>query len=553
MLIAILSIPFLTASSVIVPFLVLKISNAMIVNRDFQQILFWLGILIFSVFISMIFEFCYSFFLQFNAQKSILAIRQDLFERIIYFPKKFFDKEPLGKILSRLTSDFENVQESLAIGVLSFITDLIKTIFLMILLYFINYRLAIVVTLFFPVIFFLTQFIRQLMKTAYIIARSALASAAAYLGECIQGMQMIQLYLAEEKIIRTYTKKNNEFFIQQKKINFYESALFSLVEAISIICLLFILWYSSYLSLNDLVTISVILAFMSALQKCFIPLRELFQQISTLQRAISSLHQIELLFLEKMEPKITYQKKEDFKELKSICFDRVSFRYPNQKNYVLKNISFKLKAKEKLALVGATGSGKSTIIRILTKQYENYEGSIKINGIEFSKIPRELMTNFCSVSFQDVFLFNESIEFNVGFGKQPLTKVKKALDYVKANTFVNKLPKKEKFIIQDNGKNISSGQAQLLNLARISAQEKELFLLDEVTSSVDTVTAKKISDAMKKIFSQKTTIAIAHQLNTIQQADKILVLEQGQIIEEGNHHSLFAKKGIYFHLVKNKI
>ena len=549
---AIFSIPILTVSSVVMPWLIVKISDEIIIYQNFEQMLVWIIFLVVAVLLSMIFEFCYSFSLQYNAQRSILNIKQDLFERIINFPKKFFDKEPLGKILSRLTSDFENIQESLAIGILSFITDLIKTSFLMVLLYFLNFRLAIIVTLFFPIIFFVTKTIRQILKSSYLMARSALASAAGYLSECIQGMQTIQLYLAEEKILNAYRKKNNEFFGGQKKINSYESLLFSFVEAISIICLLFVLWYAAALSTRDLATISVILAFMNALQKCFIPLRELFQQISTIQRALSSLYHIELLFLEKIEPKLKFSKPEKFKKLQSISFSKVSFRYPNHKNYVLKDISFYLKAKEKLALVGATGSGKSTILRLLTKQYSDYEGSIKINGVELSKIPRELLVGFCSVLFQDVFLFNETIAFNVSLQKVSLKDTKEALEYVKASDFVESLEDKEQFLIRDNGKNISSGQGQLLSLARIVAQKKELFLLDEATSSVDTVTAKKISQAIQKIFSQKTTIAIAHQLSSIRQSDKILVLEHGKIIEEGNHESLLKMKGVYASLVNSQ-
>jgi ATP-binding cassette subfamily B protein len=546
---AICSIPVLTASAVVVPWLIVKISDEIIIHRNFQQMLFWIFFLLAAALLNMLFEFCYSFSLQYNAQKSIFKIRQELFERIIAFPKKFFDRQPLGKILSRLTSDFENVQESLAIGVLSFVTDAIKTLFLIILLYFLNFQLAIIVTLFFPVIFLVTQVIRRLMQSAYIIARSALAAAAAYLGECIQGMQTIQLYLAEEKVLKNYRNKNQTFFQQQQKINWYESLLFSFVEGISIICLLFVLWYAAALSLKDLVTISVILAFMNALQKCFIPMRELFQQVSTIQRALSSLHQIELLFLEKMEKKIVFREHKKLQNLKNICFSNVSFRYPEQKNYVLKNISFEIRAKEKIALCGATGSGKSTILRLLTKQYSDYEGSIKINGIELKRIPREVLNEFCSVLFQDVFLFNDTVEFNVGLENKSSQAIWDALQYVDAADFVSKMQGKEKFVICDNGKNISTGEGQLLSLARIVAQKKELFLLDEATSSVDTITAKKISQAIKKIFSQKTTIAIAHQLSTIRQSDKILVLENGEVVEEGSHKELLKKKGIYAGLI----
>ena len=549
---AIFAIPIITIASVAVPWIIVRISDEIIIHYNFEKAKFWILVLLGAVCLNIVFDFLYSFSLQYNAQKSILDIRMDLFARILTFPKNFFDKEPLGKILSRLTSDFENIQESLAIGVLSFITDLIKTSFLLALLYFLNFRLAIIVTLFFPIIFFVTKIIRGLMKKSYIIARTALASAAGYLGECIQGIQTIQLYLAEEKVLTTYRKKNNDFFSQQKKINLCESSLFSFVEATSIICLLCVLWYAAALSVRNLVTISVILAFMNALQKCFIPLRELFQQISIIQRALSSLHQIEILFLEETEVEPPFLHHQQLRSLESIRFTNVYFRYHLQENYVLKNISFELKAKEKLALVGSTGSGKSTILRILTKQYTSYEGSIQINGIELSQIPRDVLMGITSVLFQDVFLFNETIEFNVSLGRKPLQKVKDALEYVDTLDFIDKLEEKEQFLIVDNGKNISTGQGQLLSLARIVSQEKELFLLDEATSSIDTVTANKISQAIAKIFSQKTVIAIAHQLSTIRQSDKILVLENGIIIEEGNHKTLLEKKGVYARLVHSE-
>ena len=478
-------------------------------------------------------------------------MRQDLFARILQFPKAFFDKEPLGRLLSRLTSDFENVQESLAIGVLTFLVDLIKTIFLFILLYFLNWRLAIIVSLFFPLIGGVAQFVRSLMREAYLIARAVLAKAAAYLGECIQGMQTVQLYLAEEKVLQSYQKRNNEFFRQQKNINKYESFLTAFIEGISILCILVVLWYAAHLSIRELISISVVIAFMNSLQKCFIPIRELFQQVSTIQRALSSLDQIENLFRKKIEPEPILDK--PLTKLEKITFKNVSFRYPDTSKYVLKNISFNLHSKQKLALVGATGSGKSSILRVLSKQYEDYEGSIKINGIELKEIPRKTLLDFASIQFQDTYLFNESVEFNVNLAQKEISKknVLDALKYVDALDFIKKLKGGLNFQIIDNGKNLSSGQAQLISLARIVAQKKELFLLDEATSTVDSITTNKINKAIKKIFSQKTVIAIAHQLSTIQQSDIILFLKNGKITERGTHQGLLKKKGSYFALVQS--
>ena len=551
LILAILSIPLLTFFSVAVPWIVVQISDQIILHKDLAAMKFWVGVLLASLLVSILFEFIYSFSLQFIAQKSIVNMRQDLFARILQFPKAFFDKEPLGRLLSRLTSDFENVQESLAIGVLTFLVDLIKTIFLFILLYFLNWRLAIIVSLFFPLIGGVAQFVRSLMREAYLIARAVLAKAAAYLGECIQGMQTVQLYLAEEKVLQSYQKRNNEFFRQQKNINKYESFLTAFIEGISILCILVVLWYAAHLSIRELISISVVIAFMNSLQKCFIPIRELFQQVSTIQRALSSLDQIENLFRKKIEPEPILDK--PLTKLEKITFKNVSFRYPDTSKYVLKNISFNLHSKQKLALVGATGSGKSSILRVLSKQYEDYEGSIKINGIELKEIPRKTLLDFASIQFQDTYLFNESVEFNVNLAQKEISKknVLDALKYVDALDFIKKLKGGLNFQIIDNGKNLSSGQAQLISLARIVAQKKELFLLDEATSTVDSITTNKINKAIKKIFSQKTVIAIAHQLSTIQQSDIILFLKNGKITERGTHQGLLKKKGSYFALVQS--
>lgn len=551
---SILSIPILTLASVVSPWIIVQIGDQILVHKQFTTMKFWVGILVVSIFVNIVFEFCYTYSMQYVAQRTMLDSRQDLFERILSFPKLFFDKEPLGKVLSRLTSDFENVQESLAIGLLTFLIDLIKTTFLLIILFFLSYQLAIIVVLFIPIILIVTQIIRKILREVYITARKSLAQGAAYLSESIQGIQTVQLYLVEEKTHKNYAQKNYLFFKKQCRSNLYESFLFSFVEAISIICVLVILWYSSVLSLQSLISISVIIAFINALQKCFVPIRELFQQVSTIQRALASLHQIEIMFQSKIEvePKISSQNQIKF--FNNISFKNVSFRYPGHENYVLKNISFELTQKQKIALVGATGSGKSTVLRIISKQYQNYEGSIKINGVELKEIPRTIFNNICSVQFQDVFLFNETIAFNIALDNPAIDRQKiiEALKYVDIWDFVTKLEQGLDFYINDNGKNLSSGQRQLLSLARVVVQQKELFLLDEVTSSVDSVTTKKINNAIEKIFKQKTVIAIAHQLNTIQQSDFILYLKNGKIIERGSHEQLLKQQGEYAVLISKK-
>jgi len=303
--------------------------------------------------------------------------------------------------------------------------------------------------------------------------------------------------------------------------------------------------------------VGVLVGFLHTLDKIFVPIRDFTSQVAAIQRAFAAFDHIDEIFEQPLEEDEEQKQStgelntELFSGFESLVFDQVRFRYNDDGPYVLNGVSFSLNKGEKIALVGSTGSGKSTIIRLLTKTYGNYQGSIRLNGVELSQIPRAALGRFFSLMQQEVFLFDKSIAFNISLGREHISDedVIAAAKYVYANEFVDKLPETYQFQLKDNGGNLSAGQTQLIAFARAIASGAEVVMLDEATSAVDSVTESLIQKAIDHVFEQKTVIAIAHRLSTIQHSDEILVLDQGKITERGNHLSLMEQGGVYANLV----
>jgi len=513
------------------------------------------GLLALTVVFGFFADGIYTYTLQRAGQKAVALLRKELFAHCLALPRNYYDKHPIGFTLSRLTSDMEAIGESVAIGVLALFTDFIKTVALLIFLFYLSWKLTLVVLVTLPVILFVVTFLRKKLRLYYNSSRESLARTTAYLQECLNGMKTIQLYASEKKTLNRFMEKNREFLEAQTKSNLYDASLFSIIEGLTTVAMVLMIWYGTSLILSGVITIGVLIGFINTLSKIFIPIREFAQQIALIQRALSALEHIQGLFLEKTDHSYESEAKRDsspnLRTFQDLSFENVSFSYDSSPLKVLDQVTFSLKKGERIAIVGTTGSGKSTLLKLLIKAYSGYQGSIKLNGIELNQISREELRNLVTIMLQDVFLFNESINFNISLNRPEINQenINKAVEYVYAHEFIEQLPDKFEFQLIDNGRNLSSGQAQLISFARAIAGGCELILLDEATSSVDSVTENLIQKAIEKIFKEKTVIAVAHRLSTIINSDLILVMKQGKIVETGNHNSLKEKKGYYVKLL----
>ena len=547
------SIPVTTGAGILFLWLIEDIVDNYIVPGNVDGLVRQTIFLAAALILNILFDGFYSYSFSKAGGLAVVDLRRRLFGKSLRFPLSYFDKKPIGVTLSRLTSDMESVSDSFAAGVLGLLADSVKTLALVGYLFYINWRLTLVLLLVVPVIILVINFLRKKIRKAYNTSRTSLAKSAAYLQEALTGMKTVQLFAAEDKVLNKYDDLNKQFCDAQNKSNVYDSVLYSIVEGITSVATALVIWYGAIQIWDYGYTLGILIVFVTTLERLFVPVKQFAQQISTIQRAMSALEHISELFDQQVEdPKAESSNAvPEAIVLQEIEFKNVFFRYSEDTPDVLKDVSFKLKRGDRLALVGTTGSGKSTIIRLLAKTYTGYRGSIKINGAELADIPIAEIRETISIMQQDIYMFNDTVEFNISLGRKSISRsdVEQSASFVYANYFIDQLPGNYQFVVQDNGDNLSKGQAQLISFARAIAGNSELIILDEATSAVDSITEQYIQKAIANIFSKKTVIAVAHRLSTIKNSDMILVLEDGQIIERGNHEQLLKFGGKYARLL----
>ncbi len=555
MILGFMAIPITVGATLVLPWLVIRIVDDHLMKDQFKGFseLVWASAGI--ILLGYVADAVYTFSLQKTGQIAIYELRKELYKHILSLPRIFFDQKPVGVILTRITTDLEALGESLAAGVLSVFTDLLKTIALLGVLIYFSWQLTLIILLVLPAIYIISNYLRVKLRLYYNLTREALALATGFLQECLNGVKTVQLYASERKVQKQYEVKTQHFLHAQSRSNFYDATLFSVIEGITSTAMALMIWYGAHEILDGNVTVGTLIGFINILNRIFVPIREFTQQLTVFQRAMSSLENIEKLFREKTDVALTDTELQNgitrkLDGFENLIFENVCFRYSPDSPYVLKGITFEVNKGEKIAIVGTTGSGKSTILRILTRTYTNYEGSIRINGVELSAIPRGELQRLIAMMQQETYLFEEKVGFNISLGRESVgsLEVEEAARYVYANKFIEQLPGKFDFQLLENGKNLSEGQARLIIFARAIAGKSDLFVLDEATSSVDSFTENLIQKAIGRIFEDKTVIVIAHRLSTIRHSTNILVISNGFIAERGDHTELVSLNGIYARL-----
>ena len=487
--------------------------------------------------------------LQVTGQKIIYDIRQDVFEHIERLSISQFNQIPIGKLVTRATSDVDTLNMLYTDVIISLIRDVLTLVGVFVIMFIKSPILALYILALTPAIFLVSYVFRKFSRKAYRRVRTNVSIINAFLSEHLSGMKLIQIFNREDK-------KYKEFVDKNKKLNHshYQRVLaFSLyrpsIYLLYIAAVIIILWEGSYQVIDGVISFGVLFAFTQYISRFFQPIQNLAEQFDTLQSAFTSGERI----FDILDTKPIITDKADAIELDNfrgkIEFKNVWFAY-NEGEWVLRDVSFVVQPKETMALVGATGSGKTTIISLIVRNYDIQQGEILIDDINIRDIKLDSLRKNIGQMLQDVFLFSGTIESNIRLRDDSITdaEILEACKYVNADQFIQKLPEKYDEPVRERGNNFSSGQKQLLSFARTLVHKPSLMILDEATANIDTETEKLIQESLKKMMNIGTTIVVAHRLSTIQHADQIIVMRKGKIIEMGNHQELLKQKGHYFQL-----
>lgn len=520
-----------------------------IVNSDYKGLL-EISIILFA---TLIFQAAIQFFLtyytQYLGQKTLYDLRTQLFKHTQKLALKFYDKTPIGRLVTRVTNDVEALGELFSSGIVMVFSDIFIIVWILVFMFFMDMSLSLVTLSVLPVLIYGTFLFRKKARESYRDVRLHLARLNAYMQEHITGMNVVQIFRKEKDELKKFSNINNDYRRANIKSVLYYAIFYPGVELLSSIALALIVWYGGGEIIQGTLTIGVLFAFIQYTEMFFRPIRDLSEKYNIMQTSMASSERIFKLldnqtFIKNPE---TPERLENVKG--EIEFRNVWFAY-NDENYVLKNISFTINPGETVAIVGHTGAGKTSIINTLTRFYDTNKGTIFIDGKDISQLDKKELRKHISLVLQDVFLFSGTIKSNIDMANEEISydKIIKASKTVGADRFINSLSDQYNETVKERGATLSVGQKQLISFARALAYDPRILILDEATSSVDTETEMLIQKAIENLLVGRTAIVIAHRLSTIQSADKIIVMHKGEIRETGKHQELLAKRGIYYKL-----
>jgi ATP-binding cassette, subfamily B, multidrug efflux pump len=531
------------------PILTKKAIDDYISVNDIQGLYLILIIYVIVLIFVFITQYLQIYTTQFFGQKLMYDIRSKVFSHIQSLSLRFFDKNPIGRLMTRVTSDVESLNQMFTQGIVTIFGDIFLLIGIIGTLLYLNFRLALWTFSVIPILFLITFVFRSRVREGFRNIRKWLARINTYMQENITGMSIIQIFNRTEKNYNQFAEINKKHTESHVKTVFYYALFYPAIEIVSSVAIALVIWRGGIYKLEDITTFGSLVAFIQLAQMFFRPISDLSEKYNILQQAMASSERVFKLLDTEPDIKNPENPESISKIQGEIQFSKVFFAY-DEENYVLKDISLSVNPGEKVAIVGHTGAGKTSLINVLGRYYDIQSGDIFIDKIPLSKWDINVLLRQMAVVLQDVFLFSGTITDNIRLGDSSISieQVQWAAEQVNAHHFINKLPNKFEALVKERGVSLSLGQKQLISFARALVINPRILILDEATSSVDTETEIYIQSALKTLMEERTSIIIAHRLSTIKNADKIIVMHKGRIREMGNHQELIEQKGLYYQL-----
>jgi len=528
------------------PYIISETVDDFVNNQDFQKLVYYITILLIIVFAEVILQFLFIYYANWVGQHIIRDIRGTIFRRIQSFKMSYFDHNSVGRLVTRVVSDIETIANFFSGGVFMIVSDILKMLVVIVLMLFMNWHLALIVLAVLPILVYATKVFQVAIKATFQEVRNQVANLNGFVQERVVGMKILQLFGREEVEFENFKKINDKHKKAHIKTVWYYSIFFPVAEILSSIAIGLIVWEGGHQILEGFTTVGAVIAFIKMAQMLFRPLRQIADKFNQLQMGIVSGERVFKVidthsFISKEGAVIASNLKGD------IEFNKVRFSYVKDEE-VLKGVTFKVTKGQTVAIVGATGAGKSTIINLINRFYEIDSGVISIDKIPVKEYELTSLRNQIAIVLQDVFLFSDSIYNNITLKNSQISlkEVKEAAKKIGIHDFIMSLPNEYDYNVKERGIMLSSGQRQLIAFLRAYVSKPRILILDEATSSVDSYAEQMIQYATEAITKGRTSIVIAHRLATIKKADKIIVMDKGQIVEEGTHKELLVKKNGYY-------
>lgn len=504
--------------------------------------------------LSFAFNIAQTWILQKTGQNIILQMRKDLYRHIQSLGSRYFDITPVGKLVTRVTNDVEALNEMYSGILVQLFRNIVKIVGLAGVMLVLDVRLAAISFVLMPLVIGLTVLCQKIARNIYRLYRTRLTDINTFLSEHLSGMKIIQIFGRQERKFEEFHDKNTKLYKAFYREMLMYAVFRPLIYILSILSLMIVLWFGSKNVFDEIISVGTLYIFSNYIRSFFDPIQELAEQFSTLQSSIASAEKIFTVMDEdEFIPEVENPKQPD-KITGKIEFDHVWFAYDGE-NYVLKDVSFVINPGEKVAFVGATGAGKSSILNLIGRYYDIQKGHIYIDGIDIRQLSKKQLRSAIGQMQQDVFIFEGDVAYNIRLNDDDITdaQVKEAAEYVNASHFIEKLPQGYHEPVTERGATFSAGERQLLSFARTLAHNPSILVMDEATANIDTETEILIQEALEKLMDGRTTIMVAHRLSTIQHADCIMVMHKGRICERGTHRELLEQDGIYRKLYELQI